>query len=108
MNILLVCGAGASTSYLEMKMLEEAKLQGKNYTIKAVAISELTNNISIVDVILLGPQITYSLGKIEEMAEPLGIPVSVIRPQDYGMVDAPKILSFAEDLVTKHKNQKGD
>lgn len=99
MNILLVCGAGASTSLLVMKMQEEAKKQGKDYTIRAIAQTSLKYEMSDADVILLGPQITFMFDKIKQLCESYKIPVEIIRAQDYGMCDGKKVLQFAENLV---------
>lgn len=101
MNILLVCGAGASTSLLVMKMQAAAKKDGKPYIIRAIAQTALKYEMKDADVILLGPQITFMLEQITEMAAPLQIPVRIIRSQDYGMCDGEKVLQFAEQLVSK-------
>lgn len=101
MNILLVCGAGASTSLLVMKMKEAAKKEGKNHTIRAIAQTALKYEMEGVDVILLGPQITFMLEDIRKMVSSRNIPVEVIRSQDYGMCDGEKLLHFAESLMVK-------
>lgn len=103
MNILLVCGAGASTSLLVMKMQQVAKKENKDYVIRAIAQTSLKYEMKNADVILLGPQITFMFEKMKAMAEPLHIPVSIIKPQDYGMCDGEKVLHFAEKLVQENK-----
>ena len=100
MNILLVCGAGASTSLLVTKMLKVAKELGEEHNIRAIAQTAIKSELPKADVVLLGPQITFMLDSIKELADGKGIPVAVIRMQDYGMCDGAKVLEYAKKLKT--------
>ena len=51
---------------------------------------ELGDYLEGTDVILLGPQIRFALDDIRKMAPE--IPVMAIAPQDFGMMNAPKVL----------------
>ena len=99
MNILLVCGAGASTSYLVTRMEKVSKDLGRDDHIWAIAQTALKFEIDKADVILLGPQITFMLDQVKDLAKGKGIPVAVIRLQDYGMCDGAKVLAYADELV---------
>ena len=103
MNILLVCAAGMSTSVLVSKMKAEAEKQGKQYKIWAVGGADLANNLDGTDVILLGPQVRYTLNTIKKQAEKYSIPVEVIPMADYGMCNGENVLKFAEKLVEENK-----
>ncbi|WP_302537357.1 PTS sugar transporter subunit IIB [Clostridium saudiense] len=103
MNILLVCAAGMSTSVLVSKMKAEAEKQGKQYKIWAVGGADLANNLDGTDVILLGPQVRYTLNTIKKQAEKYNIPVEVIPMADYGMCNGENVLKFAEKLVEENK-----
>lgn len=95
MNILLVCGAGMSTSLLVMKMQKEADNQGVNANIEAVAIHDVRNHLDDADVVLLGPQIRYKLQEVQDLVKDRGIAVEVINPTDYGMVNGKKVFERA-------------
>ena len=99
MNILLVCGAGASTSYLVTRMEKVSKDLGRDDHMWAIAQTALKFEIDKADVILLGPQITFMLDQVKDLAKGKGIPVAVIRLQDYGMCDGAKVLAYADELV---------
>lgn len=90
MNILLVCNAGMSTGIMKMKLEQEAKNRGIDATVNAVPMVELGDYLEGTDVILLGPQIRFALDDIRKMAPE--IPVMAIAPQDFGMMNAPKVL----------------
>ena len=99
MNILLVCGAGASTSYLVTRMEKVSRELGRDDHIWAIAQTALKFEVGKADVVLLGPQITYMLEQVQQLAREKGIPAAVIRLQDYGMCDGAKILAFADELA---------
>lgn len=104
MNILLACGLGASTSLLVNKMRKAAENQGKDYKIEAVAKPQISSVASDYDVILIGPQITFALNSIKDQVAGKGIPVDVIKAQDYGMCDGEKVLAHAEKLYNDSKH----
>lgn len=91
MNILLVCNAGMSTGIMKMKLEQEAKKRGIDASVNAVPMVEVGDYLEETDAILLGPQIRFALEDIRKMAPK--IPVMAIAPQDFGMMNAPKVLN---------------
>ena len=102
-QILLVCSAGMSTSLLVTKMEGAAKDAGYDAKIFALPFSDAPRVLEDVDVILLGPQVRFNLGKIKEEAAKVnpGLPVDVIDMKDYGMMNGAKVLDFALELGGK-------
>ena len=105
-NIMLVCGAGASTGMLAQRMEKVAKEQGKDYKLWAISLSALRHQLDEPDVILLGPQVTFMFDQVKEMVKEKGIPTAIINMQDYGMCDAPKVLAAAEKLMEEAEKEK--
>ena len=101
----MACGLGASTSLLVNKMRKAAASKGKDYKIEAVSKSQIPAVADGYDVILIGPQITFAFNAIKEQVAGKGIPVDIIKAQDYGMCDGEKVLEHAEKLYndSKHK-----
>lgn len=95
MNIILVCSAGMSTSMLVNKMEKAAAERKIEANIKAIAASDLKNNLENLDVILIGPQVRYLEKKIKASAEPKGIKVAIIDQLAYGMMKGDKVLEQA-------------
>lgn len=62
-KIMLACSAGMSTSLLVTKMEDAAKENGIEAKIWAISEVNLKNEIENCDVLLLGPQVRYVLGK---------------------------------------------
>lgn len=101
MKIILVCSAGMSTSMLVNKMLKSAEDRGLDANIKAVAESELKNNLEGLDVVLIGPQVRYLEKQIKAQVEPLGIKAAIIDQMAYGMIQGDKVLDQAIALQNK-------
>lgn len=99
MNILLACSAGMSTSLLVTKMEEAAKAKGMDGKIWAVSGDAVTANIDEADVLLLGPQVRFLLGRMQKLGEEKGIPVAVIDTVNYGMMNGAAVLEQAINLV---------
>jgi PTS system cellobiose-specific IIB component len=99
MKILLACDAGMSTSIMVTKMKKAAVEKGIDADIQAIPLKLLDENIDGTDVVLLGPQMKYTLPKIQKRLEDIGIPVDVIHSLDYGMMRGDKILEQAIQLI---------
>lgn len=95
MKIILVCSAGMSTSMLVNKMKKSAQERNIEADIKAVAESDLKNNLENLDVVLIGPQVRYLEKKIKASVEPKGIKVEIIDQMAYGMMKGDKVLDQA-------------
>ena len=94
-KIMLACSAGMSTSLLVNKMKEAAVKEGIKAEIWAISESNLKDEITKCDVLLLGPQVRYILPNAKKLAEPYGIPVDVIDMRFYGMCNGAKVLEQA-------------
>lgn len=97
-KIMLACSAGMSTSLLVTKMEKAAKENDIDAKIWAISEVNLKNEIEKCDILLLGPQVRYIIGKATEMAKPYNIPVEVINMMDYGKCNGKAILDRAMEL----------
>lgn len=97
MNILLACAAGMSTSMLVQRMKESANQEGIELEIDAVPVGFLKDRIEGVQLILLGPQVSYMENDIA--AEHPSIPVQTVNMMDYGMMNGKKVLADAINTI---------
>ena len=101
MKIRLFCAAGMSTSLLVNKMKDAAKAKGIEVDIEAFPEGQMDKHLDGVDVVLLGPQVGYTLSKAKKLCDPKGIPVEVIPMVDYGMMNGAKVIDLAVKLAQK-------
>lgn len=95
MNILLVCSAGMSTSFVVKRMRAAAKEMKENHTIWALSIDEASEDFDKADVILIGPQIRYALDEIKAQSNK---PTEVIDRTNYGLGKGKEVLEQAKNL----------
>lgn len=103
-RILLFCSAGMSTSLMVTKMREAAQKDGLEVSIDAFPEAEMAKHLDGTDVVLLGPQIRYALGRAKKLCDSKSIPIAVINSMDYGMMEGKKVLDQALQLI----KQKGE
>ncbi len=100
-NIVLFCSAGMSTSLLVTKMEKAAAAKGVEVSINAYPEAEMSKRIPGADVVLLGPQVRYALAKIKKVCDQHNVPIDVIGPREYGLMNGEKVLEQALALIKK-------
>lgn len=85
MNIVMLCNLGMSTGMMVKKLEQEAAKRNLEATVHAYPMVELDEHLDGTDAILLGPQIRFAL-------DAGSIPVMAIAPQDFGTMNAAKVL----------------
>lgn len=105
MKIILCCVAGLSTTMMMDSMKDVIKksnvLDEKEYSLEAIPVEQLPNEIEGTDVVLLGPQIAYKKDFVEKVTKPYNIPFIVIDQETYGSMDGGTVLKKA--FIAKRK-----
>lgn len=99
MKILLACNGGYSTGVLVDAMKEYCQKEKIDFEIKAVGTPEAKNIAHEWDVILLGPQVAYSVSKFREMFPDK--PVDSISPMSYGRLDGEAVVKQVQGMIKK-------
>ncbi len=101
-NVLLVCSAGASSSFMAAKMRLAAKKRKIDMNVSARAESEIVNFIGDVDVIMIGPHLSVYY---EEVKERYGseCPIVLMRKDYFSKLDGEKAVDhLLEELKNLH------
>ncbi|MEG0275365.1 MAG: PTS sugar transporter subunit IIB [Longicatena sp.] len=99
MEILLVCGVGASSGFIAKAMRKAAKAKGLDATIIARSESELLSSVKDADCLLIGPHLAYQREAIEKSIAPYHVPFAFINEEVYGTIDGERALLQALDLI---------
>ncbi|MGI6126886.1 MAG: PTS sugar transporter subunit IIB [Planifilum sp.] len=99
MKIVLVCAAGMSTSLVVQRMKKEAANRQLDVEVIAIPMEEFDQQVQDASVVLVGPQVRFKLSEFEKKAEEYGVPVAMINPRDYGLINGEKILDDALALI---------
>ncbi|MBQ9036181.1 MAG: PTS sugar transporter subunit IIB, partial [Erysipelotrichaceae bacterium] len=95
-----ICQFGASTGMLADNIIQAAKDRSIEAVVNAYSISDAKDVVGNADIVLLGPQLRFQQKKIEQMVNG-EIPVMVIEPFDYGMVNGEAVLTAALNKIKK-------
>ncbi len=99
LNVLLVCGSGASTGFMAANMRKAAAAMGMDMDIKARSESEIENYIDEVDVLMVGPHLAYILDEIDEYVGDADVKVFLMKPEYYSTLDGEKAIQHMLDEI---------
>lgn len=98
-EILLVCGTGASSGFMAKNIRVAAKSRGLEIGVKARSDSVVEDYIEDIDLLLVGPHLSYMIGDLEKIASPYGVPVRIIPKEAYGELNGDAVLDFALESI---------
>lgn len=81
MRILVVCGAGASSTFVAQRVRHAAQAAGREISAVAGTEQSLPIDLDAADVVLVGPHLRLSLERIQRAASDRGARV-VLLPDD--------------------------
>ncbi|MBN9202012.1 MAG: PTS sugar transporter [Microbacterium sp. SCN 70-18] len=81
MRILIVCGAGASSTFVAQRVRRAADEQGLSWSAFAGTEQSFPIDVDAADVVLLGPHLAPALSRFERDSAERNIPV-VLLPAD--------------------------
>ena len=81
MRILVVCGAGASSTFVAQRINGAARRRNRAYTATATDERRLPEAVDSSDLILLGPHLAPRFESIRDLAAPHGVGVLLLTRQ---------------------------
>lgn len=81
MRILVVCGAGASSTFVAQRVRHAAHDRGLPYSASAGTVRSLPIDLDATDIVLVGPHLAPDLERIRQDAATRGVRV-VLLPED--------------------------
>jgi len=98
-NILLVCGSGASTGFLVQSMRKAAKKRGIKVEINARSINLLESFINDVDVVLVGPHMRFDEDSVKVITQAHNVPYEFVDKMVYASLNGEAALDAALNLI---------
>lgn len=99
MRILVVCGAGASSTFVAQRVRHAAQAAGRDVSAVAGTEQSLAIDLDAADVVLVGPHLRRSLENIRRDAAYRGARV-VLLPEDvYGDLDGSRTLAIIDSAL---------
>ena len=94
MRILVVCGAGASSTFVAQRVRHAAQAQGLDYSAFAGTERSLPIDLDSADVVLVGPHLAHALDRIERDGAARGTTVVLLPPDIFGDRDGTRTLEL--------------
>ncbi len=92
LNVLLVCGSGASSGFMAANMRKAASARGIELKISARSESEIENYIDEIDALMVGPHLAYILDEVEEYTHGADVKVILMKGEYYATLDGEKAI----------------
>lgn len=100
MKILVVCGAGASSTFVAQRLRRAASDRGLGWSAHAGTEISLPVDIDSADVVLVGPHLAASFDAIERMSAAHGA-AAVLLPDDvFADLSGERTLALLHDALT--------
>lgn len=101
MEILIVCGGGASSSFIAQNVQREGIARGLDITVDAISETELEDYADGRAAILAGPHLKYLEENLREITDEYNVPFDFIAEKDYATMNGKNILDQALALADK-------
>ena len=99
-TVLIVCGAGASSTFLASRLRTLAKTRGLELSAQAASTSDLRPYLHTSSVLLVGPHLADSFATLAAEAAEFGVPAALLPPTAFGPGGAEMALDLVASLVT--------
>lgn len=95
----MVCGAGASSTFVALRVRRAAAAEGLDLTAFAGAEASLPIDLDSADVVLVGPHLERSLDEIRALAAPRGVRVALLPDDIFTDLDGSRALAVARAVI---------
>jgi cellobiose PTS system EIIB component len=99
MKILVVCGAGASSTFVAQRINSAARTRKLAYIATATDEASLAERVGSTELILLGPHLAPHLEEITGLAAPYGVTVILLDADVFADFDGLRTMARIEAAV---------
>jgi cellobiose PTS system EIIB component len=92
LRLLIVCGSGASSGFMAANMRKAATARGFDVSIVARGESEIENYIEDIDVLMVGPHLSYLLAETESLISGRDVKMILMEKSYYSTLDGEKAI----------------
>ncbi|GAA1470121.1 PTS sugar transporter subunit IIB [Microbacterium thalassium] len=101
MRILVVCGAGASSTFVAQRVRHAAHAEGLAYSAFAGTEQSLPIDLDAADVVLVGPHLSHALERIRHDAAVRGTTVVLLPDDIFQDLDGSRTLALLQEAIGK-------
>lgn len=105
-KVLLVCGSGASSSFMATNIRKAANKRGLDVIITARSEAEIENYINDLDCLMVGPHLAYILDDVDKIIGDRDVKVTLVKAQDYATFNGENALDQILSLIKMEDNNE--
>lgn len=109
MRITVMCGAGASSTFVAQRLRGAITTRGLDHTACAAGLSSYPSCLDSTDVLLIGPHLADRLDEVRQDAAARGVRVAMLPDDIFGDRDGERAFalagSVADATTTEERNQ---
>ncbi|NEM90579.1 PTS sugar transporter subunit IIB [Galbitalea soli] len=106
-TVLVVCGAGASSTFLASRMRALAASRGLDLVARAASNLDIQNRLPDAAALLVGPHLAGAFGELSAQAAALGVPAALLPETAFGPSGAEQALDLTLSLLTTSPDNEG-
>ncbi|WP_104083766.1 PTS sugar transporter subunit IIB [Cryobacterium sp. Y11] len=95
MRIHVVCGAGASSTFVAVRLRKSAVARGTEVHVTAGSEADLASVLPVIDVLLVGPHLAALFARIQQQAEAAGVRACLMPTTVFAARDGEEALDLA-------------
>lgn len=99
MRILVVCGAGASSTFVAQRVRHAAHDRGLAYAAFAGTEQSLPLDLDGADIVLVGPHLTHAMERIQQEAQLRGATVVLLPTDIFSDRDGTRTLAYVQNAM---------
>lgn len=104
MKILVVCGAGASSTFVAQRVRRAALDRGLDLTATAGTSRSVPNDLDAADLVLVGPHLALDAERIRAEAAPWNALVVLLPDDVFTDLDGTRTLALVEDALRSRQH----
>ena len=98
-TILIVCGAGASSTFLASRMRALLRSASIDASVEPITELELGARLTGADLVLLGPHLSPRRDELFAIADAGGVPIAVLPANAYGPTGAADAIELSRSFI---------
>jgi PTS system cellobiose-specific IIB component len=106
-TILIVCGAGASSTFLASRMRNLATQRGLSLVARAASTNDLADRLPSARAMLVGPHLESSFGDLKAQADAHSVPSALLPATAFAADGAADALDLALTLLYATPQNEG-
>jgi PTS system cellobiose-specific IIB component len=98
MRVIVVCGAGASSTFVAHRLKRQAAARGLDVQAAPTSTSQLADDLPGADVLLVGAHLSAQLDELRALAAAASVPIAIL-PETAALGDGSAALDLALEFA---------